>query len=55
MEAFALALNRPTANPVALADFKKRRRSIQPSGSAKFGNWRGIPEMVHQNRNNTKV
>ena len=32
MEALALALNRPTVSPVAVADFKKLRRSIGLSG-----------------------
>jgi len=32
MEALARAVNRPTVSPVALADFKQLRRSIELSG-----------------------
>ena len=55
MEALALALNRPTVSPVAVADFKKLRRSISCSGKGEVRQLRAIPEIVHQNRNNTKV
>jgi hypothetical protein len=55
VEALSLALSRPTVSPVAVADFKKVRRSISSPARAKFGNWRATPEIVHQNRNNTKM
>jgi hypothetical protein len=54
MEALELALNIPTVSPVAVADFKKLRRSTSSPAKAKFGNWRAIPKIVHQNRNDTK-
>jgi hypothetical protein len=38
MEALALALNKPTVSPVAVADFKKLRRSMSSPVRAKFGN-----------------
>jgi hypothetical protein len=55
MDALAVARDRPTASPVAVADFKKLRRSMGSPARAKFGNQRAIPEIVHQNRNKTKA
>src|SRR6478736_723227 len=52
MAAFALDLKRPTASPVAVADFKKLRRFIVALRQGKFG---ATPEIVHQNRNDTKA
>jgi len=38
MEALQRVLSRPTASPVAVADFKKLRRSMGAPASANFGN-----------------
>jgi hypothetical protein len=37
MEALALALRRPTVSPVAVADFKKLRRSMSSPARTNFG------------------
>ena len=55
MEALALALSRPTVSPVAVADFRKLRRSMSSPARAKFGNERAVPEIVHQNRKKMKA
>jgi hypothetical protein len=38
MNAWAVALQKPAASPVAVADFKKLRRSIGTPATTKFGN-----------------
>jgi len=42
------------ATPVAAADFRKLRRFIWLSGKGRSAT-RATPEILHQNRNNTKV
>jgi len=54
-EAWACGFKTPKAIPVAAADFKKVRRSMSFSNEDQGFQLRAIPEIVQQNRSNTKA